>query len=57
MTKEQILTIVPARQSTRKFHLVFNEQYLPYKKKSAPKSRRFTQPHQEVQNRSTCISS
>ena len=33
MTKEQILTIVPARQSTRKFHLVFNEQYLPYKKK------------------------
>lgn len=33
MTKEQILTIVAARQSTRKFHLVFNAQYLPYKKK------------------------
>ena len=26
MTNEQILTIVAARQSTRKFHLVFNAQ-------------------------------
>lgn len=57
MTKEQILTIVAARQSTRKFHLVFNAQYLPYKKKSASKSRRFTQPHREAQYRSSCISS
>ena len=57
MTKEQILTIVAARQSTRKFHLVFNAQNLPYKKKSASKSRRFTQPHREAQYRSSCISS
>ena len=36
MTKEQILTIVAACQSTRKFHLVFNAQYLPYKKNLLP---------------------
>lgn len=39
MTKEQILTIVAARQSTRKFHLVFNAQYLPYKKKNLLRNR------------------
>ena len=38
MTKEQILTIVAARQSRRKYHLVFNAQYLPYKK-NLPRNR------------------
>ena len=57
MTKEQILTIVAAHQSTRKFHLVFNAQYLPYKKKSLLRNRGDSHNRTEKRYISTCISS